>query len=313
MRGPKKIIVLGHTGFLGRSLCARLKSVFPGADVYGISRRKGRATDVRARALDIRNEKVVGALLRRVRPDWIFHAAGSPGNAAPIELFEGHLLSTSALLEAARTLRGKKPRIILTGSAAEYGAVGKKDLPVKESAPCRPINPYGVAKSAQTELGLLYARKNTDVLIARVFNLLGPGLDEKLALSSFIDQIVRIERSGKTGVLRVGDLSPKRDFVDVSETASALIAVAGRGHSGEIYNICSGESVSMRTLLRELLRRSQASIRVQTDSARLRPADIPEMRGCPRKTARDTGWTASMTAFESLSRMLKSRRERTGR
>jgi GDP-4-dehydro-6-deoxy-D-mannose reductase len=308
MRAPKKILILGHTGLLGRTLADLLRINERGAKIHGTSRKKSKKAGLTTHICDIRKAKDVTSLLRSIHPDWIFHAAGSPGAAAPVDLFESHLLSTSILLEAAASLKGKKPRIILAGSAAEYGIIKKSQLPVKESMPCRPINPYGVVKSAQTELARQYAAQGLDVVMARIFNILGPGLHKGLALSSFIDQVVQIEKRKKKGELKVGDLSAKRDFVDIIETAGALKAIALNGRRGETYNICSGQSITMRSLVDELIRRSTARIKIKIDAARLRPADIPDMKGCTKKTFRTTGWKASVTPYQSLTAMLENRR-----
>ncbi|MCP4616784.1 MAG: NAD(P)-dependent oxidoreductase, partial [Bradyrhizobium sp.] len=181
-------------------------------------------------------------------------------------------------------------------------------MPVRESAPSRPANAYGLAKSMQTEAAQAYARRGLDVVSARIFNVLGAGLDRRLALSSFVDQVVRSERGRRPPVLEVGDLTPKRDFVDIDEAAAALVCIARRGRSGNIYNVCSGKSFPMQALVDELLRLADRPIRLRRARARLRPVDLPDMRGSTRKTARETGWRARRTPFACLREMLEERR-----
>lgn len=223
---------------------------------------------------------------------------------------EGQLGPAVSLMQAVRRLGGKRPRVILPGSAAEYGRVPLGSLPVRESSPTYPINAYGAAKRAQTAAAQSMARAGLDVVVARIFNVLGPGLGASLALASFVRQTVEIERGRRRPVLETGNLAPKRDFVDVSDTVDALLLIAGKGRRGEVYNVASGRSVTMRSLVRELISLSNRRIRLKQTRARIRKVDIPDMRGSTAKLRRLGSWRARISPSRSLRAMLEFERAR---
>lgn len=303
MKTPRSILVLGYAGFLGRRLCSRLGREFPAARLSGAGRRPTKVPGVLGLRADLRDRAAARRIVTRTRPDWIFHLAAPPSSENTVDMLEGHLLPAARLLEAAEGLPGR-PRIVLAGSAAEYGAIAPKRLPVDEEEPLRPINPYGAAKAAQTHLAGVYARRGVDVMVARLFNVLGPGTPPHMALGSFVRQVVDIEAGRLPPILRTGDLTPKRDFIDVEDAAGALIAVARRGKAGRAYNLCSGRSVSILELVRLLLKLSRRPIRLKTDPSRLRKADIPDMRGNPARARAELGWKSGVSPEESLRAML---------
>jgi GDP-4-dehydro-6-deoxy-D-mannose reductase len=302
MDAPSKILVAGHNGFLGRALCATLEERFPDARFFGMSRRLSHRPKWKTLDCDLANAGLLERLLERVRPDWIFHLAGVPVTPDVQAMLDGYLKPTATLLDVAEKLK-HKPLIILPGSAGEYGVPNK--LPVTEDAPANPVTHYGAAKAAQTALARVYVHRGLDVRIARIFNVLGPGLGTYMALSSFVRQVTEIERGDREPILETGDLSPKRDFVDVRDTAEALVAVAQHGKAGEAYNICSGRSTSIKTLTEALLKMANKRIRMRKDKSRMRPADIPNMRGSTKKSEQKLHWKAKIRSTDSLRAMLE--------
>lgn len=297
----KSILVAGHSGFLGRELCALLRRELPGARLWGASRRGTRVSGVRALKADLCEPGAAARLLARTRPDCVFDLSGAKASLPAPELVQGYLIPGVRLLEAAAAAPWK-PRLVLAGSAGEYGIPPR--LPVTETAPLAPITGYGSVKATLSFLALVHARRGLDVRIARVFNVLGPGMPLHMSVSSFIRQTVEIERGRRAAVLETGDLSTKRDFVDVSDAARALLVIARRGRRGEAYNVCSGRSVRMRSLVEELLGLSHKSIRLSIRTERLRREDIPDMRGSARKLAA-LGWRPRVPVSESLRAMLE--------
>lgn len=301
---PRSILVVGHDGFIGRRLCALLSERYPKARLVGLDMRSVRRAGWKTFRCDLRRGARLAQLLNRLRPDWIFHMAGNRVVDDPAAMIEGHLSVTANLLQAAAALRGS-PRVILPGSAGEYGIVPRRLLPVAEDAPANPITFYGAVKASQSSLAKVYAHRGLDVVLARIFNILGPGGDPEMAVHSFVRQIVRIENGRRPAVLETGDLSVKRDFVDVDDTALALVRIAQRGKTGEAYNVCSGSSVTLAHLVRELLNLAQVPITLKTKTERLRAVDIPDMRGSTRKSARELGFKCGIPLRASLRAMLE--------
>ena len=149
--------------------------------------------------------------------------------------------------------------------------------PVAETHPCAPQTDYAVAKHAQTLLGLAAVRRGLPVLVARLFNPVGVGMPDQLALPSFARQIVRPEARP---ILRVGDVSVKRDFLEAAEAARLLLALAELpAWPWPLVNLCSGRAYSLGGLLDGLVAAGGANVIVRADPALIRPGDMPVLTG----------------------------------
>jgi len=142
--------------------------------------------------------------------------------------------------------------VLLVGSAAEYGAVAIEENPIREDHALHPQSVYGLTKSWQTQLAGFYARRGVQVVVARLFNLEGPGLSTRLFVGRVQAQIEEV-RKGVRSAFEFGPLGAIRDYVDSDEAARQMLAVALRGEPGQVYHVGSGKPVTMRTLLERLL------------------------------------------------------------
>ena len=231
-------VVTGGSGFLGSHLLTRLgREPDGGVEVVAVGRRVPAGWSGRFEAVDFDDPGAVGRVMGELRPSVVFHLAGRTPPARPDEFTRGNTLATVAILDALRGLN-QPVRVVLVGSAAELGPVPVADLPVAESWPCRPVDAYGLSKWLATVAGLA-ARPPLEVVVARVFNPIGPGLPGSQALGRFARALA--EGEGPTR-LTVGDLDARRDFVDVRDVAEALIALATRGESGQVFHVGTGQS-----------------------------------------------------------------------
>jgi GDP-4-dehydro-6-deoxy-D-mannose reductase len=301
-----RFLVLGGTGFIGRALREELRREQPDAAIFWTTRGKApRASG--GYKCDLTDARQVEACLESARPTHVFHAAGAPGTRDTARLGGAHVASTFNLLEAVRRLPSRRrPTVVVVGSAAEYGLVSPKELPIREDSPLRPATPYGWSKHFQDELARSYADHGVRVVTARLFNLLGPGLPEHLSAGSFGRQIAAIEHGRRPARLMVGRLDSKRDFIDVRDAARALRLLAERGKTGEAYNVCSGASVSIRSLLQRLLASSRERIGVTEDKGRRRSGDPADVFGSCEKLRRTTGWRPRIDWRSSLDETLAS-------
>lgn len=237
----------GAAGFFGRALCGLLAGegrAFVPADLAA-----GTAAGERCRRCDLGDYTQVRRLLRAARPSEIYHLAGVFSGDYDAN-YRGNFLPAKNLLDAVLEL-GLDCRVLLAGSAAEYGAPPKN--PVPETAPDRPVNNYGFAKSLQTRLGAFYHRVyGLDVVTARVFNLTGPGVSEALFPGRVARQ-VEAYRRGEADRIKVGRLDSWRDYLAAPEAAGALALLMRKARPGEIYNVGSGRPVRMRALLEDML------------------------------------------------------------
>ena len=195
------------------------------------------------------------------------------------------------VLDATRSLpTPNRPRVILVGSGVSYGNPAPEHLPVSETCPLRPNNPYAASKAAADLAGIQYALAGwADVVVVRPFNHAGPGQSPRYALADFARQVVEVE-SGRLSRIEVGNLDVVRDFSDVRDVVAAYVAARDRGRRGEVYNVCSGVGHSIREMLSVLIELSGCAVEVAVAPERSRAVDVPQVIGSSEKLRRDTGW-----------------------
>lgn len=297
-----KIVVTGAAGFIGRHLTQLLASEGRASDVVAVSLNGPRDVDLRDRG-------AAAALVRETKPAVIFHLAGLIYSSDLAELYASNVGATEHLLEAVMA-HAPECRVVVPGSAAEYGRVDAAHLPIGEDKLPAPLSSYGLSKVWQTFATGYFAARGAHAVVARIFNLLGPSAPATLSIGAFAQQIRSIAAGGKEPKLFVGDLTPRRDFVDVRDACEGLMALAARPDLRGIYNVCSGSSLPVSGILEMLIAESGLEVKVSLDSARLRhKAEIPDSFGSPRRIAEATGWSPRIPLRQSLKEMLLSSRD----
>lgn len=210
---------------------------------------------------------------------------------------------TFNVLDAAR--RAGAARAVAVSSADVYGRLDSGDLPVAETAPLRPVSPYGASKAAAEMVCLQAgALPGLDVVRARAFNHLGPGQSDRFVAAAIASRVAANERSGGSSV-RAGNLEARRDFTDVRDVVRAYRLLAVAGNPAEAYNVCSGRSRSIRRLARALLARASHRMDLIADPDLIRPVDVPDVVGDPSKIRADTGWQPQLTLDKTLDDLLE--------
>ncbi|MDB5672620.1 MAG: hypothetical protein JWO25_3579 [Alphaproteobacteria bacterium] len=205
------------------------------------------------------------------------------------------MILAAELLDAAARMSGP-PRILLIGSAAELGFVPAADQPVTEDFQCAPRTHYGIAKHAQTLLGLNAFARGVPALVVRLFNLVGLEMAGDLALPSFARQIA----DPSVSVIRVGNLAVARDFIDVAEASRILVALAALPVlPWPLVNLCSGQAWRLGDLLEQMIVASGRSLRVERDPSLYRPGEQPSLRGDTSRLAA-IGLAPKWPDFEAL-------------
>lgn len=287
----RRVLVAGAGGFLAGPLIARLERR---GRVFKI----GRTAAPGAHAFDLSDPAQARAAANAARPDEVYLLAGTTRARGWDAMWRAHVTATVNLLEALAA-RGKPVRVVVAGSSAEYGAAGGRRRP-DEDAPLEPVTPYGSCKLAQTMAALSFARGPVEVVAARIFNVLGPGAPENLAPGAFARQVARVAGGLQPPEVLVGDLSPRRDYIDVRDVASALELLMRRGRSGECYNVGSGRSVPMSAVLRGLADAAGVTVRPVVDRARVRRSEVRDLAADARKI-RALGWSPKITLARSLA------------
>lgn len=239
-----KVLVTGACGFSARHLVPVLRSL--GNEVVCVDIAGNAPGLIR---LDCRDAESVGSMFDEVQPDRVYHLAGSFQNDYEID-YAINVVSTRTLFEA--VLRAKRAtRILIVGSAAEYGSVLTN--PVAEEHPLRPRIIYGLTKLFQTELMRYYvAQTGIDVVMARAFNLYGEGVSKRLFIGKVYWEIERYKK-GETTKIVLGNLQNRRDYLSVERAVADYQIIMERGSRGEVYNVGSGESIKILDLLNGIL------------------------------------------------------------
>jgi GDP-4-dehydro-6-deoxy-D-mannose reductase len=294
-----KAFVTGGTGFVGHWLVAHL--IDAGDEVV-----------VADGDLEITDEAAVRAAVVAAQPDALYHLAAqahvAESWARPVRTFSVNAVGTLCVLEAARACR-RTPRVVLLSSAEAYGIVDPALLPVTEDTPLRPVTPYAASKAAAELIGLQAALgSDVPVVRARPFNKIGPGQSPAFLVSALAERLARAERDGADH-LSVGNLSPRRDFVDVRDAVRAYRLLSLHGAPGEVYNVCSGRDVAVEDVARRLMALAGLDLRLVTDPALARPVDVPRMVGDPRRLMAATGWQPEISLDRTLGDVLAQWRQ----
>ncbi|VVB94120.1 GDP-mannose 4,6-dehydratase [uncultured archaeon] len=304
-------LITGANGFLGRHLVNVLE---PGKNrVYGVSRRipgdlASGHPDIIYEQCNLIDQASVFAVLKKTRPDCIFHLAAESSVAAswksPINILNNNIISQVNIFETIRELE-LSTRVVVACSSEEYGLVRESDTPVNEKCCFNPLSTYAVSKVTQDMLAYQYYKSYTmDIVRVRSFNLTGPGQSPGYALSSFAKQIADIEKGISENTILVGNLNAKRDFTDVRDAARAYFNIASKARAGEVYNLCSGKAYSLKELLDFLVSLSTVEIKVEVDASRFRPSDLPVMLGDNTKIRTGINWTPEIDIHDTLKDLL---------
>ncbi len=313
-----RFLVTGVSGFAGSHLADYLLTTAPDSEVWGCDFRGERQpyhpAELKILAADLRDPDAVRTVIDQVRPDRLYHLAGraSVGDSwsHPWEVLETNLRSQVNLFEAVLGA-GLQPRMLVLGSAEEYGRISADELPVRETCPLQPDNPYGVSKVGQDLLGLqYYLSHHLPIIRLRPFNHIGPRQSTQFVAPAFASQIATIEAGRQAPVIRVGNLETRRDFTDVRDIVQAYALALEHGEPGEVYNLGSGESHSVRDVLDSLLSFSKTPIKVETDASRLRPSDTLDLVCDASKFRACTGWKPRIPLEQSLRDLLDYERAR---
>jgi len=304
----QRALVTGCNGFVGHALVERL--VAGGFEVHGTDRVAGdEAFHGESVAVgDLTSAEFVSHAIEATTPDCIVHLAAQSSVRRsfdePVSTLSDGTLPALHVLNHLR-VTNSKARVLLIGSADEYGTVAAGNLPLAESAPVNPESPYALAKAIQNQFGRMFASLyGVDAVMTRSFNHTGPGQRDAFVLSNFARQVAEIRRGRREPVIDVGNLEVRRDFLDVRDVCDAYVVLLKKGRSGESYNVCSGNSYRIRDLLDQLCALAGVQVKVHVDHARLRPVDMPELRGDPSKMREHTGWKAKIPIQETLKSLL---------
>jgi nucleoside-diphosphate-sugar epimerase len=225
---------------------------------------------------DINERAELSRCLRDFRPQTVVHLASALRGDPPEELFGINVSGIIRLIEAIAESGINKPRLIIGSTGGVYGIPARGMLPIKENAMCAPIDMYSISKLAAELASKVLSRQHCIPSIwARIFNLVGPGQDERHACGTFASTIAAIAKNEIPPLIEVGALDTTRDFLDVRDAARALLILIHKGAAGDTYNVGSGIETSIESVLATTLRAANLTGTVEIRRTKDRLQDIP--------------------------------------
>ncbi len=299
----QRALITGGAGFvgqwIGRAMLERGWEVYAAGVGLPVSRVLApREHDaIHWLTMDIRARQDVAAALDASRPDAVVHLAGIsylPSAAdAPAEAWSVNVVGAVTLLSEIGRRRhagALDPRILVAGSAQQYGRHDPAELPLRETVEQRPLTVYAASKAAQEVAAFqAFRAEGVRVVATRSFNHSGVGHDEHFLLPALVHRVVAIRR-GARDTVHIGNGETIRDYLHVADVVEAYLALLERGVAGEAYNVCSGEGVRVRDLTERVLDRAGVSAEILSDPSLQRAADVPALVGSPEKLIQATGW-----------------------
>jgi GDP-4-dehydro-6-deoxy-D-mannose reductase len=305
-------LVTGATGFAGGHLIERLAGR---TRLVGWYRPGGTPPDpsqpVEWHAVDLLDPAAIRANLSAIEPTEVYHLAGAPlvgpSWRTIVSQLRANTFGTHHLLDAIR-VAGHRCRVLVVTSAQIYKP---GDEPISETAPLVPSTPYGLTKLAADQLALRAAAEDgLDIVVARPFNHAGPRQSPEFVVSSFARQIALIEAGQAEPVIRVGNLTARRDISDVRDVVEAYERLMTSASRGRPYNICSGRAWRISDLLEEMIQMATVPVTVAVDEARLRPNDTPGLQGDASRVRAEIGWVSRIPVERTLRDTLDWWRQR---
>ena len=315
-----RVLITGVCGFVGSHMVEYL-SKRNDCKIFGLKRwqeREDNIKEIKNKFIEIEGDIIdtisMQRIIKETKPDKIFHLAAQsfvPTSwKSPEETLLTNAIGTMKIFEAVRQSK-IDPVIQIACSSEEYGLVYPNEVPINETNPLRPLSPYAVSKIACDFLGYQYYQSyGLKIIRTRAFNHEGPRRGEVFVTSNFAKQIAEIEKGIKEPIIYVGNLNAKRDWTDVRDVVDAYWLSTEKCEPGEVYNIATGKSRTIKEMLDKLLSFSKIKIEIKEDSSRIRPSDVEILEGDSTKFRKITGWKPKISFEKMLKDSLDYWRER---
>ena len=314
----KKCFITGITGSGGSYLCETILEKDKNIKIFGTYRSEKKLNKlieilngnlhkrVTFIKLNLKNKNKLKQSLKKIKPDLIYNLAFNADVRKsfdmPEEIMTNNYLITVNLLESVRLLKLKS--LIITCSSSEvYGNVSKKETPIKEGQPMRPVSPYAVSKAFQDLISQVYYKSyGLNIIITRMFSYTNARI-KNLFMSAFANQIAKIER-GEIKQLKHGNLNSVRCFQDIDDAMNAYWLVAKYGIIGKIYNIGGNTIISVRSYLDELMKLAKTKIITKTEKKLFRPVDVTFQIPNVSLFKKDVKWKPKVGFRKSVKKLL---------
>ncbi len=299
-------MIFGIGGFVGRYLAQEFLDngyCVSGSDICESSTLPD---NVEFRKVDLMKADEVEKLVKGFAPNIIVNLAAISSVGAswniPQTTISVNVIGAINIMEAARKFE-VVPKVMLVGSSEEYEVA---DKPISEATPLNANNPYGISKMAQERFADIYReRYGMKIYCVRPFNHTGIGQQDSFVLPSFCKQVAEIEKSGKSGVIKVGNLTAERDFSCVKDIVRAYRMIVESDDCTKVFNVGSGKAYSLREILDYIISLSSQQIEIEVDQERFRPVDTPRICCDYSLIKAELGWEPEFSIFETVEAMYK--------
>jgi GDP-4-dehydro-6-deoxy-D-mannose reductase len=310
-----KYIITGFSGFVSRHFLNLLEDYNENAIVLGLDINQPdfdyshfKNIKCQFKPIDLLQQAEVENTIYQFQPEYILHLASYSSVAFswnnPSASFANNTNIFLNLIEQIRKMN-IRCRILSVGSSEEYGNVTEDKLPLLEDLELFPVSPYAVARVAQEMLSKVYVQGyGMDIVMTRSFNHIGPWQKEIFVIPSFAKKLSEMKKYGNSRLMRTGDISIVRDFVDVRDVVKAYYLLLKNGKSGEIYNICSGIGTSLIEIINDMSAILGIEVTCETEPSLVRPNDNRIIIGSNKKLVEHVGWTKDITMENSLRDIL---------
>ncbi|MBW4046361.1 MAG: NAD-dependent epimerase/dehydratase family protein [Proteobacteria bacterium] len=289
MQAPTALVT-GAGGFTGRYLVPALRD--KEFRVVGLGEGASSAdVDI---SCNLTNTAAVRSAVEQAQPTHVVHLAALAfvGHGDARAFYDVNLFGTLNLLEALAALDVPPQKVLIASSANVYGTPGVEVI--DETVCPAPVNHYACSKLAMEHMVRTWFER-LPIVMTRPFNYTGVGQDEKFLIPKIVSHFQR-----NAAHIELGNLDVARDFSDVRDVAAAYMALLDSDAHSDVFNVCTGEAVALREVLRMMAEISAHDLEVRVNPAFVRSNEIPVLRGDPRKLQGQTGHTSSIPLRDTL-------------
>lgn len=302
----KKVLIFGVSGFVGRYLAEEFLSnnyLVIGSDQ---GKNPSLPKDVTFISADILDEQAINEIVQNVHPDIAVNLAAISSVGAswsiPQTTITVNVIGALNILEATRKFN-PNCKVLFIGSSEEY-VISK--YPMSEDRELDATNPYGISKVTQEQFAKMYRDYyKMKVYCVRAFNHTGIGQKDSFVLPSWCKQVAEIDKSGKPGTIKVGNLSVQRDFSHVKDIVRAYRMVVESDDCSVVYNIGSGKAYRLEEMLEYIIGLCNQKVSIEIDKDRFRPSDQPVICCDHSLITNQLGWEPKFTVFDALKELFE--------
>ena len=309
------LLVTGAEGFAGRFLLKSLQTA--GYEVVAGVRNRARKLALerqhgKALVCDVADAINVARVVASVRPEGIVHLAGiaRPSDASdePLQAYQSIVTSWANMLDAVRRTV-PRARVVLASACDVYGNAGAGGRPLTEDTPVQPISTFGSLKRAAETIAHTFFRDyHLNVSIARPFQYTGPGQTERFLYGAIANRLAESEEGPGAIELWLPDVGCRRDLLHVEDVATAYERILVDGRPNEVYNICSGQALTIREVVTRIAQEFGRQVELSELPTPENEVQLSALQGDNTKLRTQLGWQPRYTPEDALRELAQSYR-----